>query len=154
MSQPINLQLIQKEGRMALALQAYKDGYFTSVRGAANAYDVPPSTLQSRVHGCLPRRDLRSVNLKLTATEETTLIQWILSMDERGLPPRKAYIQQMANLLLQKRSNTDQDNTLTVGKKWVQNFIRRHNSLQLKYTRKYDYQRAKCEDPIIIRNWF
>jgi hypothetical protein len=30
------------------------------------------------------------------------------------------------------------------------NFVQRHDSLQSKYTRKYDYQRAKCENPVII----
>ena len=29
----------------------------------------------------------------------------------------------------------------------------RSDSLQSKYNRKYDYQRAKCEDPVIIRDW-
>jgi RecB family endonuclease NucS len=60
----------------------------------------------------------------------------------------------MANLLLQKRSQLDQDNTLTVDQRWVYNFVRRNDSLQSKYTRKYDYQRAKCEDPTTIRDWF
>jgi hypothetical protein len=45
MPQPNNLQLIQKEGQMALALQAYKQGQFSSLRAAAGAYDVPKSTL-------------------------------------------------------------------------------------------------------------
>ena len=139
---------------MTLALQAYKNGHFTSVRGAADTYDVPESTLRSRVHGCSARRDLRSVNLNLTATEETTLVQWILSMDARGLPPRAPSVRQMANLLLQKRSDTDQDNPRTVGTSWVYNFVKRHNSLQSRYNRKYDYQRAKCEDPTVIRDWF
>ena len=26
--------------------------------------------------------------------------------------------------------------------------------MQTRYNRKYDYQRAKCEDPAIIREWF
>lgn len=75
-------------------------------------------------------------------------------MEKRGLPLRATSIRQMANLLLQKRSDAVQDNVLTVGQRWVYNFVRRHDSLQSKYTRKYDYQRAKCEDPTIIRNWF
>lgn len=154
MPPPIDLQSIRKEGRMTLALQAYKDGHFTSIRGAANAYDIPESTLRSRVKGCPARRDLRPTNTKLSDLEELTLVQWILSMEERGLPLRATSIRQMANLLLQKRSDAVQDNALTVGQRWVYNFVRRHNSLQSKYTRKYDYQRAKCEDPTIIRNWF
>jgi hypothetical protein len=103
MPPPIDLQLIHKEGRMTLALQAYKDGHFTSIRGAANAYDIPESTLRSRVKGCPARRDLRPTNTKLTDLEELTLVQWILSMEERGLPLRASSIRQMANLLLQKR---------------------------------------------------
>ena len=74
MSQPIDLQSIHKEGRMTLALQAYKGGHFTSVRGAADAYDVPESTLRARVNGRPARRGLRPTNLKLTATKELTLV--------------------------------------------------------------------------------
>ena len=58
----------------------------------------------------------------------------------------------MANLLLQKRSNASQG--ITVGQRWTYSFVRRHQALKLRYNRKYDYQRAKCEDPAIIRDWF
>lgn len=60
----------------------------------------------------------------------------------------------MANLLLQKRSGSSQGNHSTVGKLWVHNFVRRHEALKSRYNRKYDYQRAKCEDLAIIRDWF
>jgi hypothetical protein len=60
----------------------------------------------------------------------------------------------MANLLLQKRSAENQAQPLTVGKRWVYNLVKRHKALKCQYIRKYDYQRAKCEDPAIIRPWF
>jgi hypothetical protein len=60
----------------------------------------------------------------------------------------------MANLLLQKWSNSSQGNSPTVGTLWVHNFVQRHQALTSQYNRKYDYQRAKCEDPAIIREWF
>jgi hypothetical protein len=41
-----------------------------------------------------------------------------------------------------------------VGARWASNFVRRHPDLKTRFFRKYDYQRAKCEDPAIIRNWF
>jgi hypothetical protein len=154
MAPPHNTQLAQKaqkEGRMALAIQALKRGQLSSVRAAAETYDVAESTLRGRVKGIDARCDSIPINRKLTTTEELTLIEWILSMDQRGLPVRTDSIRQMANLLLQKRF---QDNTRIVGQRWVYNFVRRHNSLQSKYNRKYDYQRAKCEDPTIIRDWF
>jgi Tc5 transposase DNA-binding domain len=147
MPPPKDTESTQKEGRMALAIQAFKQGQFKSLLAATKAYDAPYSTAYERVKGRPARRDSRSPNQKLTDTEESTLVQWILSMDERGLLLRADSVRQMANLLLQKRSNTDQDKTPSVGKCWVRNFVRRHESLQMKYTRKYDYQRAKCEDP-------
>ena len=73
---------------MALAVNSYKSGHFTSIRGAADTYDIPESTLQTRLKGTRPQRENRSVNCSLTTTEELTLINWILSMDERGLPVR------------------------------------------------------------------
>lgn len=64
----------QNEGRIALALQAYNQGYFSSVRAAAKAYDAPESTLRSRVKGVRSRRDTTPTNQKLTLLEESTLV--------------------------------------------------------------------------------
>ena len=69
-------------------------------------YDIPKSTLQTRLRGIPSRHEIRSVNLNLTDTEELTLVNWILSMDERDLPVRIPLIRDMANLLLQKRTCT------------------------------------------------
>ena len=153
MSPPNNPQLVQKEGRITLAVQSFRQGRFSSLRAAARAYDVPESTLRSRVKGVTTRRDSVPNSRKLTTTEESTLLEWILSMDQRGLAPRSDTVRQMANLLLQKRCQ-NQDNPGAVGRLWVYNFVRRHKVLKSRYNRKYDYQRAKCEDPTIIRDWF
>ena len=154
MSQPTRAQLASKEGRMALAINSYKSGYFTSQRSAAITYDVPKSTFQTRLQGRPSRQEYRSVNHKLTDTEELTLVDWILSMDERGLPVRTASIKDMATLLLQKRTGTDASSTRTIGVRWPYNFVQRHDSLRTRYNRKYDYKRALCEDPTAIRDWF
>ena len=150
MSQPTTAQLASKEGRIAFAINSYKSGYFTSIRGAADAYDLPESTLQTRLKGTRPRSEIRSTNLKLTDTEELTLVNWILSMDERGLPTRTDSIREIANILLQKRTGLDANSTRSIGKQWAYNFVRRHDSLRARYNRKYDYKRALCEDPIVI----
>jgi helix-turn-helix, Psq domain len=98
---------VQREGRIALAIEALKQGSFTSLLSAAKSYDVPYTTLYHRVRQCPAQRDTRPTNCKLTAMEELTLVQWILSMDQRGLAPRLDSVQRMANLLLKKRSNSD-----------------------------------------------
>ncbi|SCO92492.1 related to transposase [Fusarium oxysporum] len=54
----------------------------------------------------------------------------------------------MANSLLADR------NAPPVGKRWAHNFVKRRPELKTRFFRKYDYQRAKCEDPTIILGWF
>ncbi|KIM93808.1 hypothetical protein OIDMADRAFT_136805 [Oidiodendron maius Zn] len=51
MAPPRNAQLAQKEGRVALALQALKRGQFSSIYTAAKMYNIPESTLQGRIKG-------------------------------------------------------------------------------------------------------
>ena len=41
-----------------------------------------------------------------------------------------------------------------IGGHWVNRFIKRHPELKSRYTRKLDYQRAKCEDSKLIKAWF
>jgi len=65
------------------------------------------------------------------------------------MPPRVATVRQMASLLATQTAKSQ-----PVGERWVYEFIKRHNDLQSKWNRKYDYQRAKCEDPVLIRAWF
>jgi hypothetical protein len=81
MAPPHNTQLGQKEGRIALAVQAFKQGQFSSLRATAKMYDIPELTLRRRVKGVDARRDSTPINRKLDNTEESTLIEWILSMD-------------------------------------------------------------------------
>ena len=57
----------------------------------------------------------------------------------------------MANLLLSARGLT---NIQPIGKNWAYTFIKRRNELKTTYLRRYNYQRAKCEDPKIMREWF
>jgi hypothetical protein len=153
MSPPNTTQLLHQEGRIALAIEAFNQGYFTSIRAAARSYDIPRSTLQDCINKHPVRCDLRPANCKLTETEESTLVQWILSIDERGLLPRSDTVQQIANLLLQKRSR-NQGDPLTVSKLWVYNLVQQYSVLKSRYNRKYDYQQAKYKDLTIIRDWF
>ena len=141
-----------QEGRLLLAIKAIDLGQITSIRKAASLYNVPRSTLQTRFNG---RRQLAIANRtkrKLTETEEYTLLQWILTMDKRGAPLRPLIVQDMANLLLAKRDASKPPPT--VGINWVNKFVRRHDALKTRFSRKYDHQRALCEDPKKIQEWF
>ncbi|KID98255.1 transposase, partial [Metarhizium majus ARSEF 297] len=85
---------------------------------------------------------------KLTDLEESTIIQYILDLDSRSFPPRLCGVRDMANRLL-----ADRDAPL-VGVNWASRFVKRHQELSTRFTRRYDYQRALCEDPAVICGWF
>ncbi len=74
------------------------------------------------------------------------LIQHILDLATKGFPPRLSVVEDMANQLLATRDAS------RVGKHWASNFVKRRPELQTRFQRRYDYQRAKCEDLEVIRS--
>jgi DDE superfamily endonuclease/helix-turn-helix, Psq domain/Tc5 transposase DNA-binding domain len=136
------------ESRLILALQALENDPNLSMRRAASIYNIPRKTLSDRRDGKPSRRDIQPKSRKLTDSEESVIVQYILHLDSKGFPPRLSGVEDMANRLLAERS------TERVGQRWASNFVRRHPELATRYNRKYDYQRAKCEDPELIRGWF
>ena len=54
----------------------------------------------------------------------------------------------MANRLLRERDASP------VGKRWASNFVKRQPALRTRFNRRYDYQRAQCEDLDAINAWF
>ncbi|KAJ0134501.1 Uncharacterized protein HZ326_22450 [Fusarium oxysporum f. sp. albedinis] len=137
-----------KEAQILLALQAYQADPKLSLRRAAKIYEVNFSTLYYRNSGMQARSDWVPKQRKLSDLEEQVIVQFILDLDLRGFPPKMLGVEEMANRLLSDR------NAPPVGKRWAINFIRRQPKLKTHFQRRYDYQRAKCEDPIAIRNWF
>jgi hypothetical protein len=142
MSQKIN------ETQLNLALQAIRQNPKLSTRRAAKIYKVDHRRLGERLHGIPPRRDILANSRKLTNLEETVLVEYILDLDSKGFPPRLCIVEDMANQIVATRQGT------RVGPRWAANFVRRQPELRTRFQRRYDYQRAKCEDPEIIRGWF
>ena len=89
-----------REGRISLAIVSYQNNPCQAVRALAAAYDVPESTLRTRLRGTQPRSETVSVNRKLSAVEEQSLVQWILDLDRRGFPPQVIDVRRMADALL------------------------------------------------------
>jgi hypothetical protein len=121
------------EGRIELAIQAFKKGQFQSLQAAALTYDAPITTVRRRIRGIRSRRDSQPSNCKLSSTEEETLIQWILSMDQRGMPPTTASVRRSADLLAQRPESTAPQ---TVGQNWVRNSVNRHDEIRKRAQRR------------------
>ena len=124
------------EYRIILAAEAFYARQFPSIRAAALASEVPHSTLSHRLRGRYARLAAQVMNLKLLITEETALVQWMLSMEERGQSPKLAYVRRMADLLVSKRGSDASHPP--VGECWHQSFLRQHPELKTKYCCKCD----------------
>ena len=143
---------MNKEKRMKLAVEAFNKGQFQSKTACAKAFDVAPRTLMYHLNGMVPRHEKTANCRKLSELEEDTLSRWILDMYQRGLPLQISDARYLAQLLLSARLKTPEK--ATIGELWVNRFIKRRPELKSKYTRQYDHQRAKCEDPELIKSWF
>jgi hypothetical protein len=124
------LQQTSREGRTLLASRALQEKRVTSQRQAASLYDAPRTTLRRRLRGTQPRSETASVNRKLLAVEEQSLVQWILDLDRRGFPPQVIDVRRMANALLAGRGQDPPPPP--VGKYWVSRFINSRSELQTK----------------------
>ncbi|KID96092.1 transposase, partial [Metarhizium majus ARSEF 297] len=142
------METSDQERQIILAYQAIQQNPKLSVRAAAKIYIVPPSTLRDRLNGVTARRDTLPNLRKLTNLEESTIVEYILDLDSRSFPPRLCGVEDMANRLLADRDASP------VGPRWASNFVKRHKELTTRFTRRYDYQRALCEDPKLIQPWF
>lgn len=76
---PISSESLQKlanqEGNVLLTLNDIKDGRIRSLRAAAKLYEVPLTTLHTRIAGRLSRVDERLSNHKLAHLEEDSLVK-------------------------------------------------------------------------------
>ena len=140
-----------QDGRLLLAIRTIKTSRITSIRQAAQSYDIPRTTLQKRLNGIKERLIIDRTKRKLTEIEEETLLQWILTMDKRSAPLRPTTVRNMADLLLADRDASKQP---TVGINWVNKFVRRYDILKTRFLRKYDYRRALYKDLSKIQKWF
>ncbi|KAL2016134.1 hypothetical protein VTK56DRAFT_4225 [Thermocarpiscus australiensis] len=136
------------EARVILALEALRNNQKLSLRAVAKLYNVPESTLRGRRAGKPARCDIPANSRRLTDPEEKAIIQYITELVERAFPPRLCGIEDMANQLLRARDAPP------VGTRWAHNFVKRQPALRTRWSRRYDYQRAKCEDPEVIGKWF
>ncbi|EDN92511.1 hypothetical protein SS1G_08374 [Sclerotinia sclerotiorum 1980 UF-70] len=109
---------------------------------------VPRSTLFDRIQGCSNIAESRPKSYNLTELEEEVLIQYIIDMDDRGFALKLNSVEDMANYMLETRG------AKKVGKLWAHRFVKRRSELKTCFNRVYDFQRALCEDPELIEEWF
>jgi hypothetical protein len=148
MPPPRNAFSQEHEGRLQLALEAYRAGHFRSHRAAAKAFNVKRRVLDQRAKGIPYRANTLPNYLKLTRTEEQTIVQYILELDSRGFAPRLCEVADMADKVLGVRGGEP------VGKHWAERFVTRSDQLKMAFNRAKDRQRILQEDLETIGAWF
>ena len=136
------------ESRITIAIQAVRNNPRITIHKASKIYHVPYATLHGRYHGRRARCDTMANSRKLSQTEEDVIVERILDLDCRSFPPRRAYVEDMANILLAERGAG------RVGTNWATNFVKRRPELRTRLFRRLDYSRALCKDPDAFRAWF
>ncbi|KAL2890557.1 hypothetical protein HOO65_021099 [Ceratocystis lukuohia] len=135
--------------RTLQALQALQNNPNLSIRRVERTYKTDERRLRRRQQGIQFQSDTFNKSRRLSDLEEQILQNFILDLYSRGFPPRLHGVEEMVDQLLADRDAP------SVGKRWASKFVKRHPDLKTRFFfRKYDYQRAKCEDPTIIRDWF
>jgi hypothetical protein len=148
MSQQPDLELLSRQDRLILAIQAMKSNASLSQRRAAALYNVPQSTISDRRAKTTSRRDSHPNSSRLTKLEEETVIQYIRKLDARGFAPTLSYVREMANQLLAARGGSQ------VGENWAYRLTCRKPEIKSQVTRQRDHQRVLCSNPAIISPWF
>ena len=97
MSQPPDLELLPKEERIKLALQATKKPQELSVRRAAIVYKVSRRSIDRRRAGTQSTRDTHPKSANLQKTEERALVHYIKKLDAQGFAPTLRCVEDMAN---------------------------------------------------------
>ena len=111
------------EADIQLTISSLNKHQIKTVRAAAQAFDVPRTTLRDRRAGKPARRDCQPNSRKLTQLEEEVIVGYILDLDQRGFAPTYAAIRDMADKLLAARGAGQ------VGQKWPANLVMRIESL-------------------------
>ena len=88
---------------------------------ASLAFDVPEATLRRRLQGVASRSEKAANCQKLSNTEESILLSWILDMDKHGLPLQLSTIHHLAQLLVSSCLSSSQP--VTIGEYWVYHYI-------------------------------
>jgi hypothetical protein len=140
--------MASNEGNLLLAASAIKRGQIQSIKRAAKVYGVSDNTLRRRIKGTQSRQDCTANSRKLTVGQEEVLTRHLIDLDLRGFGPKLHEVAAMANHILTTGGGGK------VGSKWPYNYIKRTPELKMRFSRKYAYERAKCEDPAVIKPWF
>jgi len=92
MATPQQQEDLFREGRLILAIDAYRQGQFEALQPATIMYNMPQTTARRRIAGIPLKRGSIALNHHLTPAQKKVLKQWILLINQYNMPLRIATI--------------------------------------------------------------
>ncbi len=151
-----------REARLTCALQAYRAELAKPVSARkglepiAAMHNVSSTTLSRRHKGEKSIQQFNQEKQMLTLTEEQVLVEFILQMARRMLPPTLSMISEKAAAIVSARSDPASSNTnQEIGHNWVYRFLDRHHSTLKQYTESpLDSKRGRALNPTTLGEYF
>ena len=136
-----------QERRISQALKALKKDSKLSVHKAHRQFDVPYRTLLDRKTGAHQSyQKAHEEQQKLTPIQETFLVSYAQRLDNMGIPARRDLLKAKAQEILRQSGNP----TAVLGKNWIDRFMKRHLSLQVKVPDRLDKPRKLATTAAIL----
>ncbi|KAM5529280.1 transposase [Fusarium oxysporum f. sp. phaseoli] len=120
-------------------LLAVKDQKLIGLRASARKHSIKLSTLRDRCAGAQDITTARQKDLSLTVVQEEDLVNYIIERERAFQPLTKQEIHDFAQAL----SAVNGDISY-LGKNWVDRFISRHQTIEMKPSRVIDAARKRC----------
>ncbi|XP_011699230.1 PREDICTED: uncharacterized protein LOC105456698 [Wasmannia auropunctata] len=124
-----------------------------STRKAADAFQVPRSTLYAKQKRIIPVEGVRGPNTYLTAEEEKLLVDWIFYCSERGFPVSKSQLLQCVQKLITELERKIPFKDNKSGRHWWESFCHRHPDVTPRIAQNLTMNRASTTEDV-LKNWF
>jgi hypothetical protein len=137
------------------ALNTLVNGEYKSVRKAAIAFQIPPSTLHDRLKKSKSRTESHVSQQLLTTIEETTLESRIYRAAKLGAPVTLHLVEIMASEIQSERSSRNHEDELSlISDKWVDRFRTRHPRIETCFSRTINTARSTALGFSTIKSYF
>lgn len=122
-----------KEARILITIEILRINPKLSIQKAAKIYDVPESTLYTRMNGTVFRAEFWPPNQLLGELKKKVLLEYIIDLDNQEFSPKLESVEDMANHILVSREKQ------CVGKLWAHRFVQRNPELKTHFPHFYNF---------------
>ena len=135
------------------AIAAYTCGDYTSISRTATIFNIPRTTLLSRLKGNLNRKQSHEKQQLLSTIEEEELVAWITNASKLGVPTPLPLVENLAEEIRANRfaSRSDSLNT-PISRRWIDRFRARYPTLETCFTRPIDASRFEGLNYLIVKS--